>query len=150
MTFTFKRGIHPNEQKEYTDNVPIDYILPAAKSEMPLLQHLGSVCEPLVSVGQRVLAGEKIGDSSAFVSSPVHSSVSGVVKDIRPHLTVMGTIVNSIIIENDGEMQEYESINTGKDYTSLSRRNYFYSTGSGYCRSWRSGVSDSCKTFSPA
>jgi electron transport complex protein RnfC len=123
MVFTFKRGIHPNEQKQYTDNVPINFLMPPAKTEMvfPLLQHLGSVCKPVVSIGQRVLLGEKIADSDAFVSSPVHASISGTVKDIRPHMTVLGTIVDSIIIENDGELVEHESIKPGKDYEHLTK-----------------------------
>ena len=93
------------------------------KSEMvfPLLQHLGAPCEPLVEIGQKVLLGEKIADSQAFISAPIHSSVSGIVKDIRPHLTVTGTIVNSIIIENDGELTEHESIKPRRDYKELSR-----------------------------
>ena len=84
MAYTFKRGIHPNEQKQYTENVPINFLHPPPKSEMvfPLLQHLGAPCQPLVEPGQKVKIGEKIGDSDAFVSAPIHSSVSGVVKDI--------------------------------------------------------------------
>jgi electron transport complex protein RnfC len=123
MLLTFKGGIHPNEQKQYTENIPITYLNPSPKSEMifPLVQHLGVPCEPIVSVGQRVLLGEKIGDSNAFISSPVHTSVSGIVKEIRPHMTVMGTIVNSIIIENDGELQEHENIKPGKNYNEFSR-----------------------------
>jgi electron transport complex protein RnfC len=123
MVFTFKRGIHPNEEKQYTGKVPINYFPPAAKCEMifPLLQHLGAPCKPLVEIGQKVLLGEKIADSEAFVSSPVHSSVSGVVKDICPYLTVMGTIVDSIIIENDGELTEHESIRPQDDYNNLTK-----------------------------
>jgi electron transport complex protein RnfC len=123
MEFTFKGGIHPNEQKQFTDHVPITYITPAVKAEMvyPLQQHLGALCKPIVSVGQKVLLGEKIGDSDAFISSPIHSSVSGVVKDIRPHLTAIGTIVDSIIIENDGELKEHETVKPRKDYRELSR-----------------------------
>ena len=71
---------------------------------------MGAVCEPLVQKGQNVLVGEKIGDSEAFVSAPVHSSVSGVVRDICPHLTVTGRKINSIIIENDGEYKEHRSV----------------------------------------
>ncbi|MCL2009699.1 MAG: electron transport complex subunit RsxC [Synergistaceae bacterium] len=123
MPFTFKRGIHPNEQKQYTENVPIKVLLPGVKNEMvfPLLQHLGAPCKPLVEIGQKVLLGEKIGDSDAFMSAPVHSSVSGTVKDIRPHLTAIGTIVNSIIIENDGEYSEHESIKPRNSFDDLSR-----------------------------
>jgi electron transport complex protein RnfC len=119
---TFKRGIHPNEQKHFTENVPINYFLPAVGSEIifPLVMHLGASCKPLVEKGQKVLLGEKIADSDAFVCAPIHSSVSGVVKDIRPHLTVVGTIVESIIIENDGELKEHESIKQRESYDDLS------------------------------
>ena len=120
---SFKRGIYPNEQKEVTENVPINYLPPAAGSEIifPLLMHLGAPCKPLVEKGQKVLVGEKIADSDAFVCAPIHSSVSGIVKEIRPHLTVVGTIVNSIIIENDGELTEHESIKKREGYDDLSR-----------------------------
>ena len=123
MVLTFKRGIHPREQKRITENVPIQILLPAVKSEMvfPLLQHMGAPCESLVKVGQRVLLGEKIGDSKAHVSAPVHSSVSGIVKDIRPHLTAFGTIVNSVIIENDGLLEEHEDIKPRQNFNELSK-----------------------------
>ena len=127
MTFTFKRGIHPNEQKQYTENVPITTLLPAAGSEMvfPMVQHLGAPCKPLVEKGQKVLVGEKIGDNEAFFCAPVHSSVSGVVKDIRPHLTVAGTIVESVIIESDGELAEHESIKPRGSFENISREEIF-------------------------
>ena len=83
--------------------------------------HLGAPCKPLVEKGQKVLVGQKIGDSSAFVCAPVHSSVSGIVKDIRPHLTVVGTVVESIIVENDGELTEHESIKSRDGYDDLSK-----------------------------
>ena len=123
MVFTFKRGIHPNEQKQYTENIPTNTLLPAAGSEIiyPLLQHMGEPCKPLVEKGQKVLIGEKIGDSDSLICAPVHSSVSGTVKDIRPHLTVVGTIVNSIIIENDGEFTEHENIKLRSGFDDLSR-----------------------------
>ena len=123
MVFTFKRGIHPNEQKQHTENMPITTLLPVAGSEMifPLVQHLGAPCKPLVEKGQKVLVGEKIGDSEAFVCAPVHSSVSGLVKDICPHLTVVGTIVDCIIVENDGEFIEHESIKPRGGFEDLSR-----------------------------
>ena len=45
LTFTFERGIHPNEKKDYTRHMPINTLLPAAGSEIiiPLLQHMGAV-----------------------------------------------------------------------------------------------------------
>jgi len=71
--------------------------------------------------GRKCFLAKKIGDSEAFFCAPIHSSVSGVVKDIRPHLTVVGTIVNSIIIENDGELKEHESIKLRDGFDDLSR-----------------------------
>ncbi|MCL2181301.1 MAG: electron transport complex subunit RsxC [Treponema sp.] len=121
--FTFERGIHPNEQKEITRHMAINTLLPAPGSEIifPLVMHLGVPCKPLVEKGQKVLLGEKIGDSEAFICAPIHSSVSGIVKDIRPHLTVVGTIVDSIIVENDGELKEHESIRKRDSYDDLTK-----------------------------
>jgi electron transport complex protein RnfC len=121
MALTFKRGIHPNEEKEYTESVAINTLLPVKGCEMvfPMRMHLGAECIPVVEIGQKVLLGEKIGDSDAFVSAPVHTSVSGVVKDIRPHMTAIGTVVNSIIIENDGEFAEHESIKHRETHENL-------------------------------
>jgi len=123
QVLTFKRGIYPNEQKQFTEDVPIKIVLPPEGCEIvfPLLMHMGTPCDPIVEKGQKVLLGEKIGDSTALISAPIHSSVSGVVKDIRPHLTIAGTIVNSIIIENDGKFTEHESIRRRNSYEDLSR-----------------------------
>ncbi|MCL2044538.1 MAG: electron transport complex subunit RsxC [Treponema sp.] len=123
MALTFNRGIHLNEEKHHTENVPIKLLVPGAKSEMvyPLVQHLGAPCKPLVEIGQNVKLGEKIADCDAFVCAPIHTSVSGVVKDIRPHLTVVGTIVDAIIIENDGELLEHESIQLRSGFDDLSK-----------------------------
>jgi len=117
IVFTFKRGIYPNEQKQFTENMPINTLLPPSGCKMvyPLLMHMGAICNPLVEKEQKVLLGEKIGDSDSPISAPVHSSVSGIVKEIRPHLTIMGTIVNSVIIENDGEFKEHECIKLRSD-----------------------------------
>jgi electron transport complex protein RnfC len=122
LPFTFKRGIHPNEEKHYTENVPINVVLPSAGTEtvLPLLQHMGVPCRPLVKIGQKVLVGEKIADNDAFICAPIHSSVSGIIRDIRPHLTVLGQIVNSVIIENDGEYKEQDGMNPRSEFESLS------------------------------
>jgi len=117
MAFTFKRGIHPTESK-ITEHVPISNQLSLRDNEMvfPLTQHLGAPCQSLVEVGQKVRIGEKIGDNEAFVCAPVHSSVSGTVKEIRPHLTVGGAMVNSVIIENDGEFLECDNMDPRSNF----------------------------------
>ena len=48
-----------------------------------MAQHIGAPCEPLVKVGDRVRVGQKIGDTQAFMSAPVHASISGEVTEIK-------------------------------------------------------------------
>ncbi|HQD49996.1 MAG TPA: electron transport complex subunit RsxC [Defluviitaleaceae bacterium] len=118
---TFKRGIHPPDGKHLTENKPIEYLLPKGDLVYPMVQHIGAPCEPIVKKGDRVLVGQKIGETKAYVSSPIHSSVSGTVKNIAPMLHPNGNKVLSVIVENDGLYEEHESIGPKGDYKDLSR-----------------------------
>lgn len=97
----FRGGIHPPYQKSLTNSCETVFLDPGQFVYIPLLQHIGAPCKPVVSVGDEVLVGQKIGDSDAFVSSPVHSSVSGTVKEIKKHLHPNGSMVDMVVIEND-------------------------------------------------
>jgi len=68
-----------------------------------LSQHIGAPCKPLVAKKDKVTAGDKIGDSDAFVCAPVHSPVNGTVKDIalQSH-PVLGRAM-AVIIDADKE-----------------------------------------------
>lgn len=118
---TFKRGVHPPHGKHYTENKQIEFLLPQGELVFPMAQHIGAPCEPLVAKGDRVLVGQKIGEAKGFVSSPVHSSVSGTVKNITPVLVANGSKVMSIIIENDGLFEKHESIKDREDYSMLTK-----------------------------
>ena len=59
---------------------------------------------PTVRVGDTVYVGQKIGEVSAPVSSPIHASVSGTVKKIENMLLSNGTYVPAVQIESDGQM----------------------------------------------
>lgn len=98
---TFKGGVHPKDNKEYTAAIPIETLPVPSELVFPLVQHIGAPCVPLVKVGEYVKMGEKIADSDAFVSAPIHSSVSGTVKAIEPRPHPNGTMTESIVIEND-------------------------------------------------
>ena len=118
---TFKRGIHPPHGKHYTENKPIEVLMPKGDLIYPMAQHIGAPCEPLVKKGDRVLLGQKIGEAKGFVSAPIHSTVSGTVKNVTPMLHPNGTKVMSVIVENDGLYEEDPSINQSKDYKKMSR-----------------------------
>lgn len=106
---TFKGGTQVEHHKHTHDNETVVMPVPA-RVVIPMLQHIGAVCTPLVKKGDIVKAGQKIGDSEAFVSSPVHSSVSGKVKDVKPYLYAGGIEVMSVEIEADGKQELWEGI----------------------------------------
>ncbi len=120
---TFKRGVHPPDSKEYTNKKPIEILMPKEGAEIvvPMSQHLGAPCEPIVEKGDRVLLGQKIADSEAFLSAPIHSSVSGTVKEIRQVLTPSGAMSKAIVIINDGNFEEDPSLGKDTNYESFSK-----------------------------
>ncbi|MEA4816594.1 MAG: electron transport complex subunit RsxC [Lachnospiraceae bacterium] len=122
QALTFNRGVHPKDEKAITANKPIEVIMPKVKQVFyfPVCQHIGAPCEPIVEKGDYVKVGQKIAEAKAFVSSPIFSSISGTVTDIRPMLVPGGAMMQSIVIENDGLMQEIEGLNEAKDYTKMS------------------------------
>ncbi len=102
MKHLFFGGIHPRYNKEMST---LENHLPSIVPQqvvIPLLQHIGAPCQPLVQAGDKVLRGQKIGDGEGLCV-PVHASVSGTVTAIeqRPH--VRGGTVLSVVIENDGQ-----------------------------------------------
>lgn len=99
---TFKGGIHPDDGKRLAKDKAIVSLLPQGDLVFPLSQHIGAPASPIVSVGEHVLSGQKIAESGGYVSAPIYSSVSGVVKAIEPRFNPTGSKVNSIVIENDG------------------------------------------------
>lgn len=79
-----------------------------------MAQHIGAPCEPCVAVGDKVKMGQKIGDSEAFMSAPVHASVSGVVKEIRDVMNVFGRLCKTVVIENDNKNEMFEELEPPK------------------------------------
>src|SRR3989304_6900137 len=76
---TFTRGVHPPQRKSLSADVIIEVLPPPSDVLIPLLQHLGAVCEATVKPKQEVALGECIGRAEAFVSAPVHASVAGTI-----------------------------------------------------------------------
>lgn len=103
---TFKGGIHPFDGKKLSKDKSISLMTPGRDLVYPLSQHIGAPAVPVVEIGKKVLVGEKIADLGGFISTVIHSSVSGVVKAIEKRLTVTGVRVEAIIIENDNEYRE--------------------------------------------
>ena len=100
MKHLFFGGIHPKYNKEMSKVVTTLHTIEPDFVVIPMVQHIGAPCTPLVKVGDRVLKGQKIGDGEGLCV-PVHASVSGFVKAIEPKPHVRGTNIMAVIIAND-------------------------------------------------
>lgn len=101
--FGFKGGIHPKENKRQTESKRTERITMPKMLYIPMLQHIGTPLNPIVQVGEKVLKGQIIAESSAFLVAPIHASTSGIIKKIdNYHFPLMGK-VKTIFLEPDGE-----------------------------------------------
>ena len=100
MAFSFFGGVHPKENKFYACDIPIQEFPAPDVLIIPMSQHIGASCTPLVKKGDLVKVGQKIGDH-AGLCAPVHAPVSGKVKSVemKPHTSC--TTMTSVVIEND-------------------------------------------------
>ena len=100
MAFSFFGGIHPNENIWYTCDREIEEFPEPDILVVPMSQHIGAPCKPLVKKGDPVTVGQKIGECQGL-GVPVHSPVSGKVKSVEMKAHTSGTSVMSVVIEND-------------------------------------------------
>ncbi|ATX82553.1 electron transport complex protein RnfC [Mariprofundus ferrinatatus] len=111
LQHSFAGGVHP-EMYKVTAALPIEEAAITPVHILPMKQHIGEACSPLVRVGDRVLRGQKIAKSEGYLSVPVHAPTSGRVVKIEehaiPHPSGMG--MPSIFIESDGDDKRDESL----------------------------------------
>ena len=100
LKYTFRGGVRVNEFKN-TEDCETEAIKAPARVSIPMSQHIGAPCTPLVAKGDRVLVGQKIGDAEKGLACPVHASVSGTVVDIEEKSTPSGARNKFVVIEND-------------------------------------------------
>ncbi len=103
---TFDRGVFLPHYKEFSEHQPITSIALPKEVVIPLQQHIGAPCKAVVSVGDKVKTGQKIGDSDAFVSAAIFASVDGTVTAIEARPSFTGTDVESIVIEVAEKQEE--------------------------------------------
>lgn len=106
---TFKGGIHPSYNKEYTNEIALRKADAPKVVYIPLQQHIGAPAKSIVEVGDEVKLGQKIGEAQGFVSSNIHSSVSGKVIAVEQH-EIPGGKGLCVVIENDFKEELHESV----------------------------------------
>lgn len=115
-------GIHPPEHKDQSLQLPLGTVSLPPVLVIPLNQHMGTPAQPVVQVGERVLAGQLIGAADGTFSANTHASTSGTVIAIEeraiPHPSGMSS--ESVVIEPDGK-NEWTELTPCEDYRSLDR-----------------------------
>lgn len=107
--FRTKGGAKAPHRKNTKDLESV--IMPAPKQVViPMQQHIGAPCEPVVKMGEQVKVGQLIGKALGYVSAPVHASVSGTVKKIDNIMLPQGNYCKAVVIESDGEMKTSEDV----------------------------------------
>ena len=100
MKRLFFGGIHPKYNKEMSTGITFFKVITPEQVVIPMVQHIGAPCTPLVQEGDRVLRGTKVGDGEGLCV-PVHASVAGKVIAVEPRPHTSGRMVMSVVIEND-------------------------------------------------
>lgn len=121
MLRTFTGGVYPEQRKEYTEDRAIRPAKIPSRVIIPMIQHAGAPCEPVVKVGGTIKKGQLIGQAEQFITSPVHASISGVVKEIKeaPHPTADKSV--SVVIESDGKDEWIETAKNRDNVADLKR-----------------------------
>ena len=111
---TFSRGgVHPPEHKLSAGSKIIE-LPPPEVAVIPVSQHLGAPAKVLVNRGDQVKVGQLIAESSGFVSTNIHSSVSGKVLKVDQFMDSSGYRKMAVQIQVEGD-QWIETIDRSDD-----------------------------------
>jgi electron transport complex protein RnfC len=117
--YQFHGGVHPEENKLASTQLPIAAAPIPAQLIVPTRQHIGHPAKPCVSIGEYVRKGQIIAHADGYISVAVHAPSSGTVVDIGtypvPHPS--GLSDTAIIISTDGKDEWCERLPT--DYRNL-------------------------------
>lgn len=117
---SFIGGIHPKYNK-ITRKDRIKVAPMPKKVIIPLQQHTGAPGEPLVQAEDLVKIGQKIAESKAFVSAPIHASISGKVLGIaKAKHPVLGEC-KAIVIGSNGKIEWDESVKKRENTDKLTK-----------------------------
>jgi Na+-translocating ferredoxin:NAD+ oxidoreductase subunit C len=98
---TFRHGIHPAEHKAATSGLPVARMPFVDRYVLPLSQHTGAPARPVVVPGERVTRGQLVAEPGGFVSTSLHSPVTGRVASIGPRMHPNGRLQDALEIAAD-------------------------------------------------
>ena len=116
----FYGGFHPLEHKEATADKRVERFPEPQMAVIFLSQHVGRRAKPAVEPGDEVKVGQKVGEADGFVSSSIHSSISGKVISIEERAYPAAERKElAVVIENDGKNELHPSIQPRDDFEAL-------------------------------
>jgi len=121
MLTTFRGGVHPKENK-YTEGKSIRRTKLPPRVVIPMVQHTGAPCEPIVKVGDSVKKGELIGQIEQFITSPVHASISGKVISIEEFTHPIVGRCKAVVIESDKRDEPFSLSQENRNPDKLSKK----------------------------
>src|SRR5262245_40708363 len=97
-------GLRLDAHKDRSTRQPVAPASTATSCVRPLGRQAGAPSAPVVSIGERVRAGQPIAQPGGEVSAWLHAPVSGTVTaiELRPGPHFSGAPTLAIVIENDG------------------------------------------------
>ncbi len=107
---TFPRGVHPPERKHFSNDAPIEPLPIPEKVLLPLQQHIGAPCKPLVEPKQLVSYGELVGKSEKLISATLHAPVAGRIQKMAVTTLPNGRHMQAISIKVEGDQLEGDAL----------------------------------------
>jgi len=117
---SFEHGVHPAHHKSQTEDLEIQRVPFGKDYVMPLGQHIGVPSKPAVVAGEAVRRGQLIAEPGGFVSTALHSPVTGTVREIGDLRGVDGRFAPAIAIEADAFATQRVEPDPAMDWQSLS------------------------------
>lgn len=103
---TFHNGVKIEEFKELSENSSLLISEIPSEVTIPLTQHIGAPSKCLVKKNDEVEIGQLIGEASGNFSANIHSSVAGIVKEVKDIQTASGKNAKAVVISTEGYDQE--------------------------------------------
>lgn len=107
---TFERGVHPPERKSFAVDASIEMIPTPKKVVIPLVQHIGAPCEPVVKPKQEVAFGDMVAKGKGFVSASHHSPISGIVQKQAVTTLPNGRHMKAVVVKASGDQKEGQEL----------------------------------------
>ena len=96
-------GVHPSDNKQWSNTKPIEVLELPDVVNIPLGQHIGAPATAKVAKGDKVLTGQLIGEATGFMSANIHSPISGNVTAVDMQVNGQGLRQMMITIKREGD-----------------------------------------------